>query len=71
MKEIVIVKVFYDGNSKDIIEIYGYNKIKIKKTTTYINVLHIISINNYRLVSSYLDENKKNTFIFQKNKEVF
>lgn len=71
MKEIVIVKVFYDGNSKDIIEIYEYNKIKIKKTTTYINVLHIISINNYRLVSSYLDENKKNTFIFQKNKEVF
>lgn len=70
MKEIVVVKVFYDGSRRDIIEIYGYKKIKIKKPTTYINILHIISINNYKLISSYLDENKKNTFVFQKIKEI-
>lgn len=71
MKEIVIVKVFSEDNNKDIIEIYGYRKNKNNKKTTYIHVLHIIRINNYDLISSYLDENKKNTFVFQKNKEIY
>jgi hypothetical protein len=58
MKNIVILKVFYDQNGKDLIELHGY-KIKTYKNMTYINILNIISINDYDLVSTYLDEDKK------------
>lgn len=67
MHEIVIVKHWNMNKDTDLIEIHGF-KTKIRKKTTYIDILHIISINDYELKSSYIDFKKRNIFVFQKRK---